>query len=210
MSRLRFIAITCVVLLEGCSETVGWTEEVALHDGRVINVERQVILKTTGKGEIVDAFNKWPTQYSVRAKHPDTGDVIKWAGEDHINPIMLDFIDGIPYMVVLPWSIYADMKPYACPNPPYAFIRYEGHSAGWKSVNRELAPRILRRTNLSATFDGFYIKGRKPRRSSDQVKSANQLLEHSTNGFFQSTIPENIEAWRYHHKNDKSARHDGC
>src|SRR5688572_20168256 len=130
--------------------------------------------------------------YTIRAKNPDTGESIKWSGKDHINPIMLDFVNRTPYLVVVPWSVYSDMKPYGCPNPPYAFIRYDGQSAGWIPIPWESAPKVLRRANLSASHNGFFMKGRRIRMTQSGIKNLNTGIEHSTNGFFQSVFPEDL------------------
>src|SRR6185369_5498912 len=80
------------------ARTEKWDDEALLHDGRTVEVHRKVTFHFWG-GEI-SSLGWWPDEYSLEAKDPDTGQTIKWSGERGVNPIMLDFVESIPYLVV--------------------------------------------------------------------------------------------------------------
>jgi len=82
-----------------CVHTFGekWSDEALLHDGRVVDVHRKVAFHFSDSGVSLDRF---PDAYSLKAKHPDTGETIAWAGERHVHPVLLDFVDRTPYLVI--------------------------------------------------------------------------------------------------------------
>ena len=190
-----------------CARTEEWVDEALLHDGRTVEVQRKVAFHFAG-GELSQALTRWPDEYSLKAKHPDTGESIKWSGERHVNPIMLDFVDGIPYLVVMSARVFSNVKLYGCPEIPYVFLRYEKQMSEWIPVPRNLAPKVLRVANLSADYDGAYMRDGK-RQSKEFIAGRYKTAKGSDNGSFTADIPENYDTWDYHYKKGyKNHRHE--
>ena len=166
-----------------------WDDEALLHDGRSVEVHRKVAF-----------YPKWPDEYSLKVKNPDTGESIEWLGERHVNPIMLDFVDGIPYLVVMSARVFSNVKLYGCPEIPFAFLKYEQKTSQWIPVPRNLAPKVLRIANLSASYDGAYMRDGK-RQNKEFIAGRYKTAKGSTNGSFTSDIPENYDTWDYVFKN---------
>ena len=131
--------------VSGCSDkrTYRWQEEVLLHDGQVIVIDRSV-----RTGEVPVEIGQQPglSDYTLRFKAID-GTPVTWdAGRDRFVPIILDFVEGVPYVVALGRTavVYSAER---CPRPPYFFFRW---SAGeWMRVSYEDFPKALRNTNLT-------------------------------------------------------------
>ena len=150
-------ALVALLVMTGCDakQTYRWKEEVLLHDGRAIVIERSV--KT---GYVPREIGQPPPEsdYTLTFKGPD-GKNITWDGErDRFDPMILDFDQGVPYVVAtggpgLSW------RDEGCPKPPYFFFRW---SAGdWKRVTYEAFPKAIRKTNLSS---GLTYPSRDPMR----------------------------------------------
>ena len=80
-----------------------WKEEVALHDGRVILVERSQYFEfklICGDGGSPSTFCNFPTTYKISFKHPDTREEVSW--KEDFSPVALEIIGGVPYLVVAP------------------------------------------------------------------------------------------------------------
>ncbi len=167
------------------ARTEEWDDEALLHDGRTVEVHRKVAF-----------YPKWPDEYSLKVKHPDTGESIEWRGERHVNPIMLDFVDGIPYLVVKSARVFSNVKLYGCPELPFVFLKYEKNTSQWIPLARNLAPKVLRTANLSARYDGTYMRDGK-RQNKDFIARDYRGNKGATNGSFTADIPENYDAWDY-------------
>src|SRR6185369_9353876 len=147
--------------------TEKWDDEALLHDGRTVEVHRKVTFHFWG-GEI-SSLGWWPDEYSLEAKDPDTGQTIKWSGERGVNPIMLDFVESIPYLVVRSSRVFSNVKLYGCPEIPYVYLRYDQETSKWSPLPRNLAPKAVRTANLSSRYDGAYM--RKGKRQSKEFIS---------------------------------------
>ena len=179
-----------------------WDDEALLHDGLTVEVHRKVVFHFGG-GEI-SSLGWWPDEYSLEAKNPDTGKTIKWSGEQDVNPIMLDFVDGIPYLVVRSSRVFSNVKLYGCPEIPYVYLRYDQETSKWSPLPKNLAPKVLRTANLSASYDGAYMHNGK-RQSKEFISDRYRANKRATNGSFTADIPENYDTWDYFLK-DRSYR----
>lgn len=160
-------------------------EDVVLHDGRHIKVERSVYRPTEFK--IRDPFFGLPIMprtekggpiYSLKFKHPDTQELITWKSEQYYTPVLLDIVNGIPYLVINGFTSKKTEAIYGCPELPYFYLRYEsGFFGKWVPISVENAPGELHVSNLS-----------QPRLNND--------------GFFQHIIPRSYEEWNYSYKNN--------
>lgn len=183
---LRILAL--ITLLTTCSVATSaesTIENVALHDGRHIKVERSVYRPTEFK--ILDPFFGLPIAprtemggpiYSLKFTHPDTQERISWKSEQYYTPLLLNIVNGIPYLVVNGFTSKETEAIYGCPELPYFYLKYDsGFFGRWVPVPMEKAPDVLRISNLSQE------------RRNDA-------------GFSQKIIPRTYEEWNYQYKNN--------
>jgi hypothetical protein len=198
------VAIACS--LSACSRPKEWTDEVLLHDGRTIEVKRSVYFHFGG-GDLSTALTKYPDQYSLKAKNPDTGKVVHWSGERKFAPILLDFTNQVPYLVMVATHNNSDLGKYGCPEIPYVFLRYDEQRNDWHQLRPEEFPPTLLRANL--LFD-YYPNA--TRLSKEEIDKYNRSSEFSSGGFMSRAIPKDFASWSSRYKNQFRVGHelDGC
>jgi hypothetical protein len=195
----------CILLLlfivsaMACTRSEKWVDEALLHDGRTVEVHRKVAYHYGG-GELSQMVKAGPDQYSIEVRHPDTSKTIKWSGERHVYPVLIDFVEGVPYLVVMPEEPFSNVKLYGCPEIPYVFLKYEQKTSKWIPVPRNLAPKVLQKANLSQRFEYYAMKD--TRQTKESIKGRHDMFEHTTAGFFNEVIPQNYETWNYEYKLD--------
>ena len=200
MKLLRATA-AAFFLYASCHATSGlaeeWAEEALLHDGRIVEVQREVHYRF-GSGDLSQALRRWPTQYSLRAKNPDTGESVRWDGENGWNPVLLDFHGRRAHLVIVANLAGRDMKAFGCPEIPYVFLRSDA-GGRWTQVSPAQWPPRLLQTNLSPFYSSFMAqKGRLERRD---VLVSIRGAEQSSSGFVGSLIPTTFAAWQSRYKN---------
>lgn len=125
-----------------------WQEEVLLHDGSKIMVDRMV--KRGGRHEI----GQKPPYKEQRMSFtmPGTTQTVAW--EDHYSddlgqanflPMALDIVGGMPYLVVHPMGCPSYNK-WGRPNPPYVVFHY--HEKEWKRIPLEQLPAAITTPNM--------------------------------------------------------------
>lgn len=125
---------------------------------------------------------------------------VTWSGERYVNPILLDFVDGVPYLVVLSRAIYSRATQYGCPEVPYAFLRYDVAGRRWLPIPRSDAPEVLKTANLSMEYRSYWDGRRQVRQSKEDIAGTNRVLEASSSRFYSATIPGSLSAWSYREK----------
>jgi hypothetical protein len=179
-----------------------WVEEARLHDGRTIGVEREVF--ETGRElcflclaeRRYSSFNR----HSLRFLSPDTQSSIEWAGEDGFIPVLLDFVGGVPFLVVQGRPTQESAKRYGCPELPFIYLKYE--SGYWRPIPVDDAPSILRNANLVS--DVREISG--GNLTHQQVLKNIANYKQRSGGYFQTQIPRTYAEWDYSGKD--GARND--
>lgn len=156
---------------------------VQLHDGRSIQVERLTSEKREGRWG--DPFFGLPINpRSERVgdvtklvfTNPKTREIISWQSEPNYTPLILDFYEDVPYLVIHGAVSKDTQAVYGCPELPYFFLKYgSGYSGGWRPISVENAPEFLRQANLPipSRYDGDSI---------------------------QTTIPRSYDEWNYKYK----------
>jgi hypothetical protein len=125
-----------------------WQEEVLLHDGNKIMVERMV--KRGGRHEI----GQKPSykEQRLRFTMPGATQTITW--EDHFSddlgqanflPMALDIVGSTPYLVVYPMGCLSYNK-WGRPNPPYVVFHYKDKE--WTSIPLEQLPAAITMLNM--------------------------------------------------------------
>lgn len=182
------------------NRTESWTEDALLYDGRSLEVKREVEFVMRTSGELAGMFHSSPTTYWLKFKHPNTGKTIKWQGEPHFKPIMLDFVNGVPYLVVFGKPDQSNMKKYGCPDIPYVFLRYDEKTENWAPLQQGQIPKELKNANLAPSYDGTYTPTDNYHPSRHLVETMIWSMGNATGGLFQSNIPVNFDSWHYQGK----------
>ncbi|MCS6284919.1 MAG: hypothetical protein H8K08_05770 [Nitrospira sp.] len=165
---LRLFKRACLVLILGMSGSVSagilgfggdsWEEEVLLHDGSKIIVDRTV--KRGGRHEV---GQKPPyKEQSLSFTLPGTNQGITW--EDHYSqdlgqanflPMALDISEGTPYLVLYPMGCLSYNK-WGRPNPPYVIFKF--HSKEWKRIPLQELPADIKSPNLIVSSPDIQVK----------------------------------------------------
>lgn len=130
--------------------TKGWKEEVQLHDGRVLVVERFYSL---GGYPTLEARERRALDQTISFSMPDIGKRISWKTEyrqdlpepNSLGPLLLDIVDGVPYLATSPAGCIAYNK-WGRPNPPYILFKYENDA--WQQIPLKEFPAELVEANL--------------------------------------------------------------
>ena len=135
-----------------------WKEEVLLHDGSRIVVERTV--EHGGRHEI---GQRPPYKYqSLIFNHPSTKLEIVWedkfsedVGSANFLPMLLDISHGVVYLVVYPMGCLSYNK-WGRPNPPYVIFKHEGKE--WKHIPLQELPAEIKTPNLIFSMPDIKVK----------------------------------------------------
>ena len=150
-AALLILIVTLGTAMNACGfleEGTSWEEEVLLHDGRKIVVQRSV--KRGGRHEI---GQKPPyKEQHLTLKMPDTNQKVTWGdeysediGTANFLPMLLDVYKGIAYLVVSPMGCLSYNK-WGRPNPPYVVFKYDGRT--WQRIPLQKLPTELKTPNL--------------------------------------------------------------
>ena len=178
------IAVLASVAMTSCatSKTYRWQEEVLLHDGRVIVVERSV---RTGEVPVELGQPQGESDYSLTFWAPD-GRTITWESGKSFLPMILDFFDGTAY-VVARGSTGPDYEKHGCPKPPYFIFRW--FDDRWQRIDYDQLPRSIRMANLTLSA----TRGGKLREAVGQGRT---------------TLDDVKESHRWLHRDDREVRED--
>lgn len=191
-------------------ERVSWNDESMIHDGRLLNVERQASnsLNFELYWFLPPIFRFQPSNFDkhrIEFRHPDTNEQLIWSGERHFTPVRIDIIDGTPYLVIYGRPDKKTEKIYGCPELPYIYLKYQKNFllGKWITISVEEAPKQLLKGNLSV-----YDFRSKNGRAFDwkEVESDVKFFEGQSYGQMQATIPRSYDEWHTKFKN--SARNE--
>ncbi|MEJ2346233.1 MAG: hypothetical protein P8090_12625 [Gammaproteobacteria bacterium] len=121
---------------------------MVLHNAKRVIVERSQTVDPRGLREI----GQGPplSEETLVFTLPD-GKKVRWHAdfgrgyEDNLSPLVLDIVDGTPYLVTYPTRCHAYNK-WGRPNPPYVYFRYGGRR--WRRIGLNAVPPISREANL--------------------------------------------------------------
>ncbi len=125
-----------------------WKEEVLLHDGRKLIVER-----SQTRGGRHEIGQETPIdRHTVAFNHPETDQTITWETESGPEPeksslilLALNVVGGAPYIVTTPAGCIAYNK-WQRPNPPYVFFKHDGKA--WQRVAVADFPTQIKGANV--------------------------------------------------------------
>lgn len=146
------LAISLMILGGGMSACAmggaSWKEEVLLHDGKKLIVERWVVRK--GRHE---PFQR-PTigEQSLSFAFPSTHQRVRWKdeysedlGSANFLPMMLGIDNDVAYLVASPLGCLSYNK-WGRPNPPYVVFKFQG--GDWKRIALQELPAKYKTPNL--------------------------------------------------------------
>lgn len=150
-SLLQQIVRLGAILLMGMSVSAcsdSWKEEVLLHDGSKLIVERSV--ERGGQHEIGQKPSfKWQRLIFTM---PVSDEKVTWEdnysediGHSNFLPMLLDVKQGVAYLVANPLGCLSYNK-WGRPNPPYVVFKYEGKE--WKRITLQELPAEMTTPNL--------------------------------------------------------------
>jgi hypothetical protein len=153
---LIFIGVTNMseAGLLGIGNTASWKEEVLLHDGSKIIVERWQ--KRGGSHD--PGQEPGIKEQSITFTLPGTKHFIKW--QDEYNEelgrcnfilVALHIMNNIPYIIAKPRSCLSYNK-WGRPNPPYVIFKFESNK--WKRIELTMLPLEFKNINLVITTIG--------------------------------------------------------
>ncbi|MDP2784200.1 MAG: hypothetical protein Q8O38_06340 [Sulfurimicrobium sp.] len=152
-----------------------WKEEVLLHDGSKIIVERSVELG--GRHEL---GQKPPIkEQSLTFTLPSTNQRVIWedhysedVGSSNFNPMLLEIVNGTAYVLVSPAGCLSYNK-WGRPNPPYVVFHYQGKE--WKHISLQELPAVIKLPNLVISSpDDVAKKAKNGLLSAEMIMQANE------------------------------------
>lgn len=132
----------------GISDTASWKEEVLLHDGSKIVVERWQ--KHGGRHEL--GQEPGIKEQSITFTMPGTKKIIKWKdeyseelGNSNFELFALHILNATPYIITSP-SLCLAYNKWGRPNPPYVIFKFDGGI--WKRIGLAELPVEFKNINL--------------------------------------------------------------
>ena len=107
------------VSLSACASLIGntmsWKEEIKLHDGQIVVVERLFHL---GGYPTLDSHNRSLLDETITFTLPESNKKITWKTEyrnevpepNSLGPLLLDVLDGVPYIATSPAGKASESK----------------------------------------------------------------------------------------------------
>lgn len=128
----------------------GWKEEVQLHDGRVLLIERSFNL---GGYPTLDARERRLLDETITFTLPESSQKIVWKTDfdnavpepNSLSPLLLDIVGGVPFLATSPAGCIAYNK-WGRPNPPYILFKYVNDA--WQQIPLKEFPAELVQANL--------------------------------------------------------------
>jgi hypothetical protein len=130
-----------------------WKEEVQLHGGSTIIVERSFSrggLHEPGQGSPIK-------EQDLTFTVPGSSKTVTWqsdysedVGRSNFNLLALDMLNGTPYIVAEP-NLCLSYNKWGRPNPPYVTFKYDG--AAWQRIPLTELPAEIRQPNVAIVVD---------------------------------------------------------
>lgn len=141
------------VSVSGCAQPSrfgadSWREEVLLHDGQKIIVERSQTYG--GRHEVGQSLPE--KEHTIRFTLPNSSRIFTWTseygeelGRMNFNLLALHVDGNTPYLVARP-NLCLSYNKWGRPNPPYVYFRHDG--AEWRRISMEEVPSAFKSINL--------------------------------------------------------------
>lgn len=140
----------------GIGDTASWKEEVLLHDGNRIIVERWQ--KHGGGSE--PGQKPGISDQSITFTLPGTNKTIKWkdeasvelGGRSNFYLVALHIMNTTPYIITSP-RLCLSYNKWGRPNPPYVIFKFENKE--WKRIKIAELPAEFKNINLVIETKGY-------------------------------------------------------
>ena len=127
----------------------GWKEEVLLHDGSKIIVER-----SQSYGGRHEMGQPSPIkEHTISFTLPNSNKAIKWTseysedvGRANFNLLALHVLNGTPYIVAEP-NLCLSYNKWGRPNPPYVIFKHDGKE--WQRISLAEFPAEFKTINVA-------------------------------------------------------------
>jgi hypothetical protein len=131
-----------------------WKEEVLLHDGSKIIVNR-----SQTRGGSHEIGQPPPVkEHTISFALPNSNKTITWTseyGEDigraNFDLLAVHVLNGTPYLVTTP-NLCLSYNKWGRPNPPYVFFKYDGNA--WQRIPLSEFPAEFKTINVAASTLG--------------------------------------------------------
>jgi hypothetical protein len=136
-------------LAYSAEQIISWKEEVLLSSGQRLIVERSKTKNPRGFREPGQGAPLAEEALWFRSGSPERE--IIWRSkfgrgfEDNLTLLLLDFMDGAPYIATYPASCLAYNR-WERPNPPYVFFKFNGTT--WQRIPISEFPATFTRANV--------------------------------------------------------------
>lgn len=132
------------------NETASWKEEVALHDGSRMVVDRS---QTYGGYRRIDIPHRELIEETWKFTLPGSGKKVHWNNEfglalskSSLYLLTLDLVNEVPYIAAVPQDCISYNK-WERPNPPYVFMKFDG--GRWQRIPLTEFPAELKEANVA-------------------------------------------------------------
>ena len=139
----------------GLGRLASWNEEVLLHDGTKVIVERSQT--RGGRHEI--GQEEPLAEHTVSFQLPGIEKPVTWKSEygmeiekASLQLLALDVVGGVPYIVTTTAGCIAYNK-WSRPNPPYVFFKFDGKD--WQRIPLAEFPAAIREANVGISTQRF-------------------------------------------------------
>lgn len=200
------LILTIGVSMNACS-AVSWKEEVLLHDGSKIIVERSV--ERGGRHEI----GQQPPikEQSLSFIFPDTNEKVTWedkftedVGGANFLPMLLEALKDTAYLVVHPMGTLSYMK-WGSPNPPYVIFKYQNNK--WSRISLQELPVELTTPNL--IFSSPDDDAKKTGQHIVSAEAIRRLYEGYIQPEYKTILRTPLDAWKPRPQDRKIRTGDG-
>jgi hypothetical protein len=190
----RFGKIGLVLMLSAsmsaCSKN--WKEEVLLHDGKKIIVER---VQNQGNRPTWESRERAILDETITFLLPETNRKIVWSMSfrddvpepNGVNVVLLGIVNNIPYIAGYPAGCIAYNK-WKRPNPPQILFKYEGDQ--WKRITlAEFPPQL---TQANVIVGGPAAEGIKSFYTVEGVNAENSDIDTPE---YRTILREAVKSW---------------
>lgn len=141
------VAVWIIFQRQESSTYFEWQQEVRLSDGSSLWIKRQTTFGNFGELAQIDRAKSLREDFEFI--NPKTGEVVHWGGQHDLEPLLLDFDQGMPYLAtkIKPGKYYA----WGCSPHPYALFKHEGST--WKRISIKSFPTRFERSNVFPYLD---------------------------------------------------------
>lgn len=191
------------VSMSACSK--GWKEEVQLHDGQVLLIERSYNL---GGYPTLDARERRLLDETITFTLPESKQKVVWKTDfddrssesNSLGSLLLDIVGGVPYLATSPAGCIAYNK-WGRPNPPYILFKYVNDV--WQQIPLKEFPAELVQANLmnmpaSSQLKPYYdVAAVKAKLADGNISDyAKTILREPVKGGITSCIDFNSQQYR--------------